>query len=79
MVGYGLKLKRILRKCAKSSLILSSVIGMQPIVNRGEVPEGDTEMCPLAKLQAELNKLPNDGEELSSKVVNKVLARIKEL
>jgi len=32
-----------------------------------------------SKLQAELNKLPNDGEELSSKVVNKVLARIKDL
>jgi len=31
------------------------------------------------KLQAELNQLPNNGEELSSKVVNKVLARIKEL
>ncbi|RLD97097.1 MAG: hypothetical protein DRJ13_12780 [Bacteroidetes bacterium] len=31
------------------------------------------------KLQAELNKLPETGEELSSKVVNKVLARIKEL
>ncbi len=31
------------------------------------------------KLQAELNKLPNNGEELSSKVVNKVLARIKDL
>jgi len=31
------------------------------------------------KLQAELNKLPETGEELSSKVVNKVLARIKDL
>lgn len=31
------------------------------------------------KLQAELNKLPDTGEELSSKVVNKVLARIKKL
>jgi len=31
------------------------------------------------KLQAELNKLPENGEELSSKVVNKVLARIKDL
>jgi len=31
------------------------------------------------KLQAELNKLPDKGEELSSKVVNKVLARIKDL
>jgi len=31
------------------------------------------------KLQAELNKLPNNGEELSTKVVNKVLARIKDL
>ena len=31
------------------------------------------------KLQAELNQLPNDGEELSSKVVKKVLARIKDL
>ena len=31
------------------------------------------------KLQAELNKLPNNGEELSSKVVNKVLAKIRDL
>ena len=31
------------------------------------------------KLQAELNKLTQNGEEVSSKVVNKVLARIKEL
>ena len=31
------------------------------------------------KLQAELNKLPENGEELSSKVVNKVLDRIKDL
>jgi len=31
------------------------------------------------KLQAELNKLPETGEELSSKVVNKVLKRIKDL
>ena len=31
------------------------------------------------KLQAELNKLPINGEELSSKVVNKVLAKIKDL
>ncbi|HDN04447.1 MAG TPA: hypothetical protein ENF27_00745 [Chloroflexi bacterium] len=31
------------------------------------------------ELQAELNKLPETGEELSSKVVNKVLARIKDL
>ncbi len=32
-----------------------------------------------SKLQAELNKLRHTGEELSSKVVNKVLARIKDL
>lgn len=31
------------------------------------------------KLQAELNKLPDTSGELSSKVVNKVLARIKKL
>lgn len=31
------------------------------------------------KLQAELNKLPDTGEELSSKIVNKVLDRIKDL
>lgn len=31
------------------------------------------------KLQAELNKLPDTSEELSSKVVNKVLDRIKDL
>ena len=31
------------------------------------------------KLQAELNKLSETGEELSSKVVNKVLDRIKDL
>ena len=31
------------------------------------------------KLQAELNKLSNTGEEISSKVVNKVLAKIKDL
>jgi len=31
------------------------------------------------KLQAELNNLPDTGEELSSKVVNKVLDRIKDL
>jgi len=32
-----------------------------------------------SKLQAELNKLSNTGEEISSKVVNKVLSRIKDL
>ena len=31
------------------------------------------------QLQAELNKLPESGEELSSAVVNKVLARIRDL
>ena len=31
------------------------------------------------KLQAELNKLPETGGELSSKVINKVMARIKDL
>jgi hypothetical protein len=31
------------------------------------------------KLQAELNKLPNNSGKLSSKVVNKVLSRIKNL
>ena len=31
------------------------------------------------KLQAELNKLDKNGEEISSKVVNKVLDRIKDL
>jgi hypothetical protein len=31
------------------------------------------------KLQAELNQLSDPGEELSSAVVNKVLARIKDL
>lgn len=31
------------------------------------------------KLQAELNKLPESGGKLSSKVVNKVLDRIKDL
>ena len=31
------------------------------------------------KLQAELNKLPDNSGKLSSKVVNKVLARIKDL
>ena len=31
------------------------------------------------KLQAELNKLSESGEELSSKVVNKLLKRIKDL
>lgn len=31
------------------------------------------------KLQAELNKLPNNSGKLSPKVVNKVLARIKDL
>ena len=31
------------------------------------------------KLQAELNKLPDTSKELSSKVVNKVLDRIKDL
>lgn len=31
------------------------------------------------RLQAELNKLPRNGEKVSPKVVNKVLDRIKEL
>jgi hypothetical protein len=31
------------------------------------------------KLQAELNTLPNNSGKLSSKVVNKVLSRIKDL
>ena len=31
------------------------------------------------KLQAELNKLPNNSGKLSSKVVHKVLSRIKDL
>jgi hypothetical protein len=31
------------------------------------------------KLQAELNQLPNNSGKLSSKVVNKVLSRIKDL
>jgi len=31
------------------------------------------------KLQAELNKPPNNGEELSSNVVNRVMDRIKDL
>ncbi len=31
------------------------------------------------KLQAELNKLPNNSGKLSSKVVHKVLSRIKNL
>jgi hypothetical protein len=31
------------------------------------------------KLEAELNQLPDNGEELSSAVVNKVLDRIKDL
>ena len=31
------------------------------------------------KLQVELNKLPNNSGKLSPKVVNKVLARIKDL
>ena len=31
------------------------------------------------KLQAELNKQDKEGEEISSKVVNKVLDRIKDL
>lgn len=31
------------------------------------------------QLQAELNKLPDAGEELSSAVVNKVLKRIRDL
>ncbi len=31
------------------------------------------------KLQAELNKLTENGEEISSKVVNKVLKKIRDL
>lgn len=32
-----------------------------------------------AKLQAELNKLPENGKELSSNIVNRVMDKIKDL